>query len=240
MPRADQTRSNSLNSGNALTFDDVKTLISQSEERILSRLDTIMSSISVLEKQIDSVQSEQIRLGLEMSTVKDIIIKQQMQIEKLESDKRQMNLVFSNVPENAVEIDDQKLEEDIQKLEYLCEEIDGDFTTDLIDSHFRIGPYKNGQRRLLLVRFNNLKTRNRILFTQRAIRDNPNCRSSFGPVYVNKDSTVLVRKEEKRLREKLKDLKSSSDPGDKFFIKSGKLYRNSKIVDEISIANQIF
>lgn len=235
-----QTRSGSINSPSAFALSDVKFLITQSEERILSKLDTIVSSISALEKRFDAIQTEQIRLGLEITSVKDVIIKQQKQIETLEAEKRQMNLVFSNIPETNVNIDDVTLDDDLSKLKFLCSEINECFDVDDINSHFRIGPRKTGQKRLLLVKFDDTETRNKILFAQRAIRESEKCKAGFGLVFINKDSTPLIRKEEKRLREKLKTMRSSCEPADKIYIKSGKLYKNSNVVDEVSIANQLF
>lgn len=237
-----KTRTGSLNSETTITLDDVKELISLSEERVISKLDSILTGIVALETRFDAIQTEQIRLGLEITSIKDVVIKQQIQIEKLEAERRQLNLVFSNVPETDIKVDDDKcLSDDIKKVEHLCDLISDDFLTQRdINTCYRIGPPKNGQKRLLLVKFNNLKSRNEMLFSQRAIRDDEHCRAAFGPVFINKDSTPLIRKEEKRLREKMKTLRSSSDPSDKIYIKSGKLYKNSCPIDQISIADQIF
>ena len=240
MSSSRQTRSGSLGSNVALTLNDVKALITQSEEKIISKLDTIMSSITALEKRFDDVQAEQIRIGLEVMSVKEVIVKQQEQIERLESERRQMNLIFTNIPEDDVKVDDHNLQDDMEKLSYLCESIDADFEREDIASCSRIGMRKNGRRRLLLVKYNDMNTRRRILSSQRSLRNNASCVSSFGQIYVNKDSSILVRKEEKRLRDVMKDLKSSSDPADRIYIRSGKLYHDSKLVDEIKFANQLF
>lgn len=234
------TRSGSLNSTTAFSLEDVRLLISQSEDRILAKLDTVATSLATLTRRLDNIQAEQYRLSLDMTSVKDLVVKQQEQIERMEAEKREKNLVFSNVPEEDIMVNDLILESDIDKLEYLCGVIDKEIDRNDFFSCSRIGRPKAGHKRLLLIKFEDVKHRNRVLFSQKALRDDKLCTSKFGQIYVNKDSTFLIRKEEKRLRERLKEVRADCCPGDKVFIRSGKLYLNSKVVDEIKISNQIF
>lgn len=225
----------------ALSLDDVKSLIFESEERIMSKLDNLCSSISTLESKFDSIKTEQIRLGLEVKGIKEVILRQQEQIERLESDRRQKNLVFSGVPEGPLIVDDDTtLKNDLDKLEFLCEKIVETFDVDDIASCYRIGQKKGNRPRLLHVKFDDVRTRNSILFRQRPLRSDVECLELFGQVFINKDSTTLVRREEKRLRDRMKEIKNQSDKNDKIFIRAGKLFKNSTLVDEINIANQLF
>ena len=79
MPKG--TRSGSQDS--AMFTIDVKKLIEESEERIMAKLDGIVSSISSLESRLDKIQTQQVNLGLEVTHIKDVIVKQQEQIERL-------------------------------------------------------------------------------------------------------------------------------------------------------------
>ena len=115
-----------------------------------------------------------------------------------------------------------------------------DFDGDAIVSCVRIGKPKSGHRRLLKVKFADQSQRNLALYSQRKIRDDKQCVAVFGRVFVNKDSSPLLRKEEKRLRDKMFRLKEDSSPDCKVYIKSGKLFCNQRVVDTIDIANQLF
>ena len=223
-----------------LTLDDVKSLIIESEERIITKLQSVVSSNAGIEKRFDAIQAEQVRVGLEVKEIKQVIVKQQLQVEHLEAERRKRNLIFANVPEDDVNVDNITLQTDEQKVSHLCGRITDDFNNGDILSCSRIGTRKAGQKRLLLVKFNDMDVRRKILTSQRALRDDESFSLRFGRVYVNKDASTLVRKEEKRLRDVMKELKASSGPARKIYIKAGKLYCDSELIDEINIGNQLF
>ena len=249
---ARKTRSNSVTDGPSkqarrasidgrLSLEDVKSLIQESENRIISKLECIVSRIDQIDKKIDRVQAEQVRLDLEMKSVKQVVLTQQRAIEAHEAEKRQLNLIFSGVPEKDIHFDDDTcLENDSEKAEFLCEEISADFEEHSIESCSRIGKPRQGQNRLLKVRFTDKSARNTALFSQKKLREKPSCIASFGRVFINKDSSPLLRKEEKRLRDEMHRLKRTASPDTKIFIRSGKLFCNSEIVDRIDIANQLW
>lgn len=56
-----------------ISFDDVKLLISQSQIRIITKLDSIANSISSL----DNIWTQQVNLGLEVNSIKETTIKQE-------------------------------------------------------------------------------------------------------------------------------------------------------------------
>lgn len=126
-----QTRSNSVTDTSMkrrksdsheikFSLEDVRSLIQQSEDRIISKLEDVVSRIERLEKRIDNVQTEQIRLDLEVNVIKKVVQNQQRVIEQFEADKRQTNLIFSGVPEEDIQINGQRLDNDKEKIEYLC------------------------------------------------------------------------------------------------------------------------
>lgn len=222
------------------TLEDVSQLILRSEERVLSKLDDIVTRISALENRFEVIHTEQIRQRVELDSMKDIIVRQQLQLEKNDRDQRLLNLVFSGIPEYTIEMEDGDFSDDLSKVEYLCNEITEMFDPNDIVSCARLGKSRDGQNRLLHVKFSNLKSRNDIFHNQKKIRENLTCKRKFGVVYINNDMSVLMRKEDKRLRETMKTLKSTAQSTDKIFIRGGKLYKNSMIVDKIDIASQLF
>ena len=238
-----QTRSASSQEGR-LSLEDVKTLILKSEERIISKLEEVVTRINQIERRIDHVQTEQISLGHEISSIKEVVIKQQRIIEKHEAEKRELNLIFSGVPESDITVDDETFENDDEKIKYLCEEVIScwafDSVWDSITSCQRLGKKKNGHNRLIKVKFNDYDAKNSILRSQKAIRNNAKCVENFGLIYINKDSSLLMRNEEKRLRDALRQERRNAQPGTKCYIRSGKLFRNDDVIDQIDVANQLF
>lgn len=72
------------------------------------------------------------------------------------------------------------------------------------------------------------------------MREDSHCAVSFGRVFVIKDSSPLMRKEEKRLREEMACAKQNFSPDSKIYIRSGKLYCNHEVIGQINVANQLF
>ena len=189
---------------------------------------------------MDSAQTEQARLDLDIKQVKDVILTQQKTIEKHEKDKRQKNLIFSGVPECNVCVGDTQLNDDISKVNYICESISSDHREWDIESCARLGVKRSGRNRILQVKFTSLQPRNDTLYQQRVIRSDPQFYGAFGRVYINADSSFLMRMEEKRLRDRLKDEKGKISSDSRMFIRSGKLYLNDQVIDQINIENQLF
>ena len=225
-----------------MSIDDVKLLISQSEERIMAKLDNIVTSISNLETRLDKIQAQQANLGLEVKHINEVIVKQQEQIERLEFENRKSNLIYSGIPEAEIEIGDLILQNDIDKVQYLCDEfVDGGPDLNVI-SCMRLGKPRNGGKgaaRLLQVKFSSETIIKDVLSSQRKIRSDDECNKAFGHVYIKRDSSPLVRKEEKRLRDKMKQLRVSAGTNDRVYLRSGKLFYNAEVVDKVSVANQL-
>lgn len=106
---------------------DVKTLIQESESRIISKLESIVTRIIQIDEKIDRLKADQIRIDLEVNAVKRIVVAQQQAIETHETEKRQRNLIFSAVPEPDVLVRDdeceQYLKRDAEKVTFLCKTV---------------------------------------------------------------------------------------------------------------------
>ena len=224
----------------SFTLEDVSELIRKSEEKILDRLDDVLQKFSILETRMDAIQTEQIRIDMEMVKLKEVVVRQQEQIEKNENEKRQCNVVVSGIPEADIQVDGQHLTNDTKKAVFLSKIITDSFTEDDICSCTRLGRQARGQNRLLHIKFSNADVKNEILRNQRKIREIQNITKAFGMLYINKDMSILSRKEDKRLRDEMKSLRSSAAPNDKIYIRGGKLYHNASIVDKVDFGRQLF
>ena len=127
----------------------------------------------------------------------------------MENASRACNAIFSAVPEGNIHFEDKTLTDDESKVRALCVAAVGQsFDCDQIESCVRLGGSKKGHNRLLKVKFEDAASKYKVMRSQRNMRENNALVEAFGRIYVNPDSTFLMRKEEKRLREKLKDLKA--------------------------------
>ena len=233
-----ETRSRS----GSVQIEDMKELLQQLESRLSLQISKVFEKVESLEKSIDAIKANQVRLDVEVNNLKQIVLNQQKQIEKREIERRINNVVIQGIPESNVTVDDESLSNDEEKILHLME-IAGvaDPAPDSIESLSRLGKKLPNKNRSLLVRFDCKKDKDRFLFQQKRFRSSKSCVDNFGTIFVNRDSTFLMRKEQKRLRDKMKDLRNSSSGGnDRIFIKSDKLYHNDKIVDTVDISNQLF
>ena len=90
------------------------------------------------------------------------------------------------------------------------------------------------------MRFRNVADRNSFLFEQKKLRNSQPCRDKFGTIYVNRDASFLVRKEEKRLRDKKNSMLSTLKDGDRLYIHKDSLYLNENEIDSIDVSKQLF
>ena len=75
---------------------------------------------------------------------------------------------------------------------------------------------------------------------RRAIISSTELQRHFGgKIFVNPDNSYLVQREEYRLRERMKQIKTGG-PNISAFIKSGKLYQDGVPIDEVNVRNQLF
>jgi len=90
----------------------------------------------------------------------------------------------------------------------------------------------------LKIIFANREAKNCVLFNQKRTRADASLSSQN--IFFVKDLSVLQRKEEKRLRDVCKELRASNSDGSKIFIKSGRLFKDGKVLDRIDISKQLF
>ena len=214
--------------------------LSHFETRLFTKLDKILEKVDAIETRIDDIQVEQIRVTTDIEKIKDIIVDQQRLIEKHEADRRLPNLIISGLNESPVTFNGHELTDDVAKIRFLCKEVSPSVRDEDISFCVRLGKRNADRPRIVKVGFNHIPMRNQLLFSQLTFRRNDNLTNTLGKIFVNPDSTVLVRLEEKRLREALSDLRKTAKPDDKIYIKKGELIMNSSVVDKVNIRNQLF
>lgn len=227
----------------SIQLEDVKDLILGFEKRLDDKLSDVLRKVEVIEKSLQSVITNQVRIDTEVNKMKDVILNQQYFIEKVEAEKRANNVIVHGIPEGDIPVNnDLRIGSDIDKVSHLSKALtpnDNRIAGD-IEHVRRIGKRIDGKNRPLLVRFWERSSRNEFLYEQKKFRQSDEINSTFGKVFVNKDSTFLVRKEEFRLRGKLKSIRSTLKANESAYIKNGKLFMNNEEIDCIDISKQLF
>lgn len=239
-------RKGSAKDSSTVAISDIPALIRESEERIKSHfkdeLKAITDRLDRFEQHLSSVQTECARLDSEVSTLKELLISQQMQIEGHESRMRENNIIVHNIPENdtPVLLGSDRLTNDLQKTMAFIKTADIDIYPEDIVTVRRIGKRKSKNSRPLKITLKKSDLRFKFLNNRMSISKNSDLIHLFNNrIYVNNDSSFLVRKEELRLRQVLKKLKDDN-PNAQSYIRSGVLYHEGKVVDKIDIKNQLF
>ena len=135
----------------SVQFDDLKDLLLQLEERLTDRISDVCRKIDGIEKSIESIQTNQVRLDNEMNKIKNVILEQQKFIERIEAEKRKYNVIVQGIPESDVSVDGVVLKSDSQKVDFLTAMIDDSDRPKQIDSTICLRRPTYGQNRQLLI-----------------------------------------------------------------------------------------
>ena len=123
--------------------------------------------------------------------------------EKVEKEKRELNLIFTNIPESSGEDSAERMKGDMAKIREVIEKICPDIKEDEVKEPTRLGKFNLGSKpRLVRVRVNTIETKKEILKNARKI--NKDKKEQKEKVYINPDYTVAERKKNKELRETLR------------------------------------
>lgn len=234
------TRRNS----STFTLADIQRLIAESEERVIAhvnrKFEALSSKLETLETALMEVKAVQVSQEGDITHMKDVIVRQQHQLEAFEERERRCNLIISNLPEGTVTFEDDDLEDDVDKVRALVKAIvpgPGPGPASDILGMTRIGRQGGKGARLVKVHLDNVDSRDEILRHCRHLNTEA-VRTSFGRIYINKDMSYLRRLEEKRLRLHFKELKQKYPDATK--LKNGKLFLGQAIKDQIDYRVQLF
>ena len=240
------TRGRKASIKDGITIEDISSLILKSEDRMKAffknEIMMLTERLSGVEKCLSYVQTECAHLDDEVSKLKTVIVNQQLQIEAHEQKMRANNLIFHYVPEEDLSLGSgsEELSSDREKVDMILESSNTDLSGDDIVSLQRLGKRQPGKSRPLKIVFEDSEKKYQLLNMRRSISTNDRIQRIFHRrIYINCDSSFLMQKEEFRLRQKLKQLKSEN-PGSSSYIRSGTLYLNGTIFDKIDVKNQLF
>lgn len=247
-PSPAQTRGRKGSMRDGSSIEDIPTLIRESEERIKnlfkSELASLNERLDKIDGRLSSVQSECVRLDTEISTLKDIVIHQQLQLEKHEKINREKNIIINNIPEEVLSFDSTSLSTDIEKIGFLVAKMNLDLDPEKdFESLQRVGKsISDGKPKLRPIKISLKDRDSKFLFLnkRKQISNNEDLMRVFhNRIFVNNDSSFLIQREEFRLRQNLKELKLDH-PNSNCYIRSGRLYLDGLITDQVDVKNQLF
>ena len=228
----------------SFTLLDIQKLMSASEEKIIShvnnKIDELSTKIGALESAVTQIKAVQVQQESDLNVIKDIIVGQQYQIEACEERERECNLMISNIPETDVSVNGETLTDDESKVLHLMNHIlpsENEMSAEDICKTVRLGSGGRNPRMMKLV-LPSVEYKIKILRSCKNLNSST-VRSSYGRVFVNKDMSVLRRREEKRLRMQARDLRSRYPEAD-VRVRGGKLYVGPVIRDSINYRNLLF
>lgn len=225
-------------------LNELKELILASEERMKSwyenKMDAFHERLTKVESTVNSLLCERVEISDEITKIKKVVVQQQLKIEEHEEKLRASNLIFHNIPEGMIRLGKRVLDTDDKKVEFVCEAANIDIRTCDISFLRRLGKKGDREKRPLKISLKDKNDKFKVLNKRKDITQSQDIQSTFGQrIFVNNDSSFLVRKEEYRLRQEMKRLRSSY-PGEPIFLRAGSLYHNDLIVDKINIENSLF
>ena len=248
-PKLSRTRKGSVkdlqgSKDNTSTSDDFASHLTALEERLKSffreEIKSIHDRLASIEGSVSSLKSETVRLDNEITQMRDIVLNQQLRIEKHEEFVRAKNLIVHNIPEKEVNTSLLKLKNDVDKVAFLCDTVRIEIDTIDIEATQRLGRRNSDKPRPLKVSLRDKGKKFEMLNKRRNISSSDILVRTFGEkIFVNPDNSFLVQKEEARLRSELKKLKAQY-PHASLYIRSGSLYLDGEIVDKVNIKKQLF
>ena len=214
-----KTRSNSLS--------EVQNLLDITKSEILCELRQIKEALVGLESKIKSVETTlskvlntQRRQDMELNSVKgDIQLLKENQAnifsELEDRERRKTNLIITGLPECTHGSVEERKRWDEQKIDALFKALTN-LNCNAVDAVHRIGKMNSSLPRLMRVICRDTSTKLTLLRKAKDLRRLPEYRN----VFVNPDFTPIQQKEQRLLREELKERRSS---GENVIIHRGKV-----------------
>jgi hypothetical protein len=227
---------------------DFASLVRESEERIKNfvkdeiakSIQTLCNRLLTIEKNVSVMQSEFVGLDDEITKVKQVIINQQKYIETNEERIRASNLIVHNLPEVEVVSNNVSLKSDADKLALISRTTGVDLSQNDVEATYRLGKKSPNKIRPLKIVLKSKELKHKALSKRKEIANSPVIHKTFGTrIFINPDVSYLVQKELYRLRQKSKELKLK-DPDCKPYIRSGVLYLDGTVIDDVKIEKQLF
>ena len=148
-----------------------------------------------------------------------------------------------NLPESEVKSGNILLKTDADKIALIAGSTGVDLNPHDVVSAYRVGKKTSNNTSPLKVVLKNKELKHRALRKRKDVAQSYFLYNTFGQfgvrVYINPDVSFLVQRELHRLRQSLKEIKTK-DPESKVFIRSGALFLEGTVIDEVKVKINFF
>ena len=165
--------------------------------------DKFDKAVTGLNAQVNMLSSRCDKFEEDVSTLKSIVVKQQHYINKIDSDKRDCNIIVTGVPETDITINDTPCNNDKSKVTAILDRINCRFEDDFKIERWGKENIERKYPRTILLTVGNKTTRDNILKKSKELKD---AGEIFSTIYLKKDLHPVLVQENKRLLKKKKDL----------------------------------
>ena len=211
-------------------------------EELDSKFDALKKELAkTFESKIKKVSEDVTNLMSENNTLKKVVLQQQHFLENIRRERTKENIFVSGIP-NILTIDGEDTEDPKKILDtvmkFVCPTLGDEGYEVLVNFEPKEGYSSHSAK----IRTKDSDTKAKI-FTGTAKLKALGENHAFKKVYLKYDNPPLTRKENDRLHQRMRTLRAeenADNPVNKYYIKSGKLYKNGTCIDEFNLSHQLF
>ena len=231
-----------------LTGGHLLNIIMHANNILLTKIDEINDSVRDIkmelaankatgQKNTESILANMERIERqenETNTMKKVIVNQQLFLERNQRERLASNLMITGIAKDGITIGGKILNETSEKVTALLHHIKAPVDQQQYTMHEFEGNSENTTIAVKLT-FTDIETKKKVLGNAKLLKNS----KEFPGVYIRNDETKISRKENFRLRDKARNLKSQHSESEVKIVK-GKLLHDGVEVDKFDISNQIF
>ena len=213
-----------LNNFEKKVFQEIKKIT----DPMKNEMETIKKENKLLKVEMQLLKTKQKTNEENNSSLKNVVVKQQMSITQMDGDKRQKNVIVRGLPENDIIENEDIYHNDIDKVKNLLSKIDVALPNG--SQVERLGKQSVNYNRVTKIILNDKSERDNILENAKKLK---HVEDPWKNIYLKKDLHPAILEEDKRLNKKKKDLKKEQvNNGKEVIIERGKLKVDGIIVDQ--------
>ena len=193
------------------------------DQKLDMEITGLKTRIGVLENEVKEQKDKN-------ETLTQIVVEMQKSLNKIDNSDREKNLIISGLPEEHIQVDDDVLESDTEKVTKMFSLIGIDGGPWNVE---RIGKQPtNGKTRIAKVVFPDKEKRDKAVEQSIRLKD---LEDPWKKVYLNRDKHPVYRYENNRIRKKMNELRKKPEfqdnPRERVKINKGELVVDGTVVD---------
>ena len=221
-------------------------------DELNTKFETMKTEISTsIKAQIKTVADENKRLSEENASIKKVLQEQQKCLERTRKEETKNNIFISGIPailnQDLSAVADAADENAVNDHEKIIQHVLNFVYPGIEKEHYKIlisfDTKENYTRHSAKIRVENTETKTKI-FKGCTKFKNLEADNFLRKIFIKNDDPPLTRKENERLQQHMKELRTMEDPVEpqnRYHIKKGVLYKNgNEQVDEFNLNNQLF